>query len=77
MGHCTGHSESESIYDLLKIHYRSFHIQMAGDRQDLWSFRSESQPVLLSTISNWTQSNIKTPNVTFSARTRTSINGKL
>ena len=28
-----GHSQSESISDLLKIHYRSFHIQMADDRQ--------------------------------------------
>ena len=67
-----GHSQSESISDLLKIHYRSFHIQMADDRQDLWSFRSQS-PVHLS---NWTKSNIKTPNVMSSARMRTTIKGK-
>ena len=38
--------ESESIYDLLEIHYRSFHIQMAQDSKVLWSFRF---------LPNWTQ----------------------
>lgn len=67
----TGHSESESISDLLKIHYRSFHIQMADDRQDLWSFRSQSAVHL----GNWTKSKIKTPNVMTSTRMRTTIKG--
>ena len=44
--------ESESIYDLLEIHYRSFHIQMAQDSKVLWSFRF---------LPNWTQFHFMTP----------------
>ena len=44
--------ESESIYDLLEIHYRSFHIQMAQDSKVLWSFRF---------LPNWTQFHFTSP----------------